>query len=244
MEDNMKYKAGFFNLLMITLMICLLPASGICDMQSLDDAEMHDIYAEGFSEFKIDIDSSDNATMRLWLNINTAQYTTFDTLKLGYHEEYNYKDPNPGFGWDHDWVGVTKNGTYYPARIGAGIDADDNFITRGFYFEADFENFGDDMNRRLKSVTYGFDYVEGEIYADFVSYTGTIRDPSNAALVSGHNLNLGPGTITAYGENPLDPGPVPDPVTYPRSSLELTLSIDNPYIGYWMNFNNSRFTPD
>jgi hypothetical protein len=221
-EDIMKHTSSYFLSLFIAMTICLLPASGICDMQSLDEAEMHDIYAEGFSEFTLNVDPvTDDATMRLWLNINTAQYTTIDTLKLGWHEGYNYKDPLPSFGWDHDWQNVS---------IGSSVASADNFKTEGFYFRAEFEDFNDDVNRRLKSITYGFDYAGGDITADFVSYTGTIDDGDGTPEYNGHRLALGEGTITADWDGN-------------RGGLELSLSIDNPYYGYWMTFENARFTP-
>jgi hypothetical protein len=223
MEDIVKYKAVLFYPVMIAMIICLFPVAGLSDMQSLDETEMHDIYAEGFSEFTLSRHGIGNAdaTMELWLNINTAQYTTIDTLKLGWHDQYNYKDPDPNFNWDHDWRDV---------EIGSGVEPDNNFYTEGFYFRAEFENF-DASNRRLKSVTYGFDYVKGDISADFVSYTGVIDDGDGSPEYHGHNMNLGQGSIRADWDNSNTGG------------LELALSIDNPYIGYWMTFENARFTP-
>jgi hypothetical protein len=220
----MKHNDGLFHPLLIALIIVLLPATGICGMQSLDESEMHDIYAEGFSEFTLSRHGIGNAdaTMELWLNINTAQYTTIDTLKLGWHDQYNYKDPTPSFGWDHDWNNVS---------IGSSVDPADNFYTEGFYFKAEFEDF-DDPTRRLKSVTYGFNYAKGDIHADFDSYTGTIDDGDGLPEYHGHRLNLGPGTITADWDDSR------------RGGLELSLSIDNPYAGYWMTFDNARFTAD
>jgi hypothetical protein len=212
MEDNMKYKAGFFNLLMITLMICLLPASGICDMQSLDDAEMHDIYAEGFSEFTL-TEVGNETTMNLFLNINTAQYTTIETLKLGYHDEYNYKSPDPSLGWDHDWSNVS---------IGTGVEPENNYITEGFYFKAVFDNFDDPNLRQLKSVTWGVERAEGQVHAEFDSFTGTIDD------VPYHRDNLGEGTIESRG----------------GGGFEFTLSVaPSYYLGYQMDFDDSQFTP-
>ncbi len=229
MEDAMKYKAVLFYPLMITLMVCLLPASGLCDMQFLNETEMDDIYAEGFSEFTLTrhgIGDAD-ATMNLWLNINTAQYTEIETMKLGWHGQYNYKDPAPVFGWDHEWNNV---------KIGSGVESANNFSTKGFYFRAEFEDF-DAANRRLKSVTYGVDYAKGTISADFITYSGTIDDSGDGTPeYSGHRLNLGQGTITADWD---DAGPsVPNP-----SKFELSLSMDNPYQGYWMTFTRARFTP-
>ena len=189
----MKRTSGFFLPLLIALTIFLSPASGICELAALNDTEMHDIYAEGFSEFTMTRHGVGNAdaTMELWLNINTAQYTTIDTLKLGWHDQYDYKDPTPTFGWDHDWNNVS---------IGSSVDPNDNFYTEGFYFRAEFEDF-DNATRRLTSVTYGFDYAKGDIHADFDSYTGTIDDGDGTPEYNGHRLNLGLGTIAADWDN-------------------------------------------
>lgn len=219
----MKYKAVMFYPLMITLMICLLPAPGICDMQSLDETEMDDIYAEGFSEFTLTDLGGDNFRMNLWLNVNTAQYTEIETLKLGWHDQYDYKDPSPTFGWDHEWNNV---------EIGSGVAAANNFYTEGFYFRAEFADFSDPNLRQLKSVTYGVDYAKGDIHADFITYSGAIDDGDGTPEYNGHRLNLGPGTLTADWDNSTTGG------------FELSLSLDNPYAGYWMTFDNARFTPD
>jgi hypothetical protein len=210
----MRYKAVLFYPLIITLMVCLLPASGTCEMQSLNEAEMHDIYAEGFSAFTLTPYGglNEHATMDLWFNINTAQYTTIETLKLGYHD---YNDPNPpGLGWDHHWNTV---------RIGGPLPEDD-FYTEGFYIRADFANFEDPINRQLKSVTYGVDIARGQIHADFESFSGIIgADPPL------YRENLGPGTIQAAGGGGFE------------LSLSVT---NTPYIGYWMTFEDSTFIAD
>lgn len=205
----MKYRAFLFYPLIFTLMMCLLPAPGICEMQSLNEAEMHDIYAEGFSEFTLTQHGIDDATMKLWLNVNTAQYTEIETLKLGYHD---YRNPGTHL-WDQDWSYI---------RIGDGVDAADNFITQGFYFEAEFENFSAN-SRALKSVTYGVDYAKGRIHADFDSFSGTLNDGNH------FNDNLGPGYIQADDSN------------NGLGGFRLTLSIDGPYVGYWMHFDDARF---
>jgi hypothetical protein len=211
-EDTMKRKSGLFHPLLIALLIGLLPATAIGGMRALNDSEMHDIYAEGFSEFTL-VENGIETTMNLWLNINTAQYTTIETLKLGYHDGYNYKSPDPSFGWDHDWSNVS---------IGTGVEPKNNYITEGFYFKAVFENFDDSSLRQLKSVTWGVDRAEGQIHAEFDSFTGTIDN------LPFHRANLGEGTIESRG----------------GGGFEFTLSVaPSYYLGYRMDFEDSSFTP-
>ncbi len=208
----MKRTSGYFLSLFIALTICLLPVSGICEMRALNDSEMHDIYAEGFSEFTL-VEDGAESTMNLWFNINTAQYTTIDTLKLGYHDQYNYKSPDPEFGWDHDWRDVS---------IGTGVEPENNYITEGFFLKAVFENFDDPNLRQLKSVTWGVDRAEGQIHAQFNSFTGTIDN------IPYHRDNLGEGTIESRG----------------GGGFEFTLSVaPSYYLGYQMDFDDSQFTP-
>lgn len=206
----MKYKAVLFYPLMITLMVCLLPASGVCGMQSLNETEMDDIYAEGFSEFTLTDNGGDDYTMKLWLNINTAQFTEIETLKMGWHD---YRNPGTD-QWDQDWSNV---------QIGEGIDTADNFVTQGFYFEAEFEDFSTN-SRVLKSVTYGVDYAKGRIYADFDSFSGRLNDGDH------FNENLGTGYLGVNEDNS-------------GGGFRLTLNADitSPYVGYWMHFDNADF---
>jgi hypothetical protein len=180
-------------------------------MQSLNEAEMHDIYAEGFSEFTLTNISGDDYTMKLWLNINTAQFTEIDTLKMGWHDYRNLGTDQ----WDQDWSNV---------QIGDGINSADNFVTQGFYFEAEFEDFSQDY-RVLKSVTYGVDYAKGRIHGDFDSFSGTLNSGDYT------NYNGAANGWNYIGVNEDNAG----------GGIRLTLNADltSPYVGFWMHFDNA-----
>lgn len=211
----------FISFLLITI---ALPVNGFCELEAMNDEEMKGIYATGFSNFTIeDIDGTLSRT-KAWFNIRAFTFTEIDSLKLGYHDEYDYKNPTPTYGWDEDWEDV---------QIGGDLnDPSQDFHAEGFYFSADFTNINDPANRELKSVIFGFDYVQGEISADFINYSGTIDDSNdNTPEYNGHILNLGPVTITA------------DPGNTGNGGMEISLNIENYDKGYWVTFDNAVVTP-
>ena len=197
-----------------------LPASGFCELKAMNDGELLDIYATGFSSFDI-IHNTDTGydEARAWFNIRAFTYTEIDSLKLGYHDEYDYKDPTPGFNWDEDWVNVV---------FGTAIDEPENdFYGEGFYFTAAFENIDNPNTRELKSVKFGFETVSGDITANFNSFSGTINDGAGAPEYNGHTLNLGLATITNNG----------------NGGMEISLNIENYDKGYWVTFDDAVVTP-
>ena len=202
----------------------ILPAAGTAELRALDDDEMTEIYATGFSDFQInDLGNGLTETYALF-NIQAYTYTEIDSLKLGYHDEYNYKDPTPSYGWDEDWENV---------RIGGALnDPSQDFYAEKFYFSAIFDNIDDASIRELKSVKFGFEKIEGDIYADFINFSGTINDGAGAPEYNGHILNLGPVTITG------DPGG-----TDGTGGMEISLNIENYDKGYWVTFDNAVVTP-
>jgi len=215
----------------LTICACLfaflVPQTAVCEMMMMDDYELSGIYAEGFADFKINTISAapDIQETYAWFNIHTYQYTTIDSLKLGYHDEYKWKDPNPGFGWDQDWEGVTLGGDIE--------DPSQDLHTEGVYFKAEFENIDTPATRELKSITFGADYISGEISANFIDFSGTIDDSNdNTPEFNGHALNL--------GLTPITPEPDGDGL---GSSFEMSFSIDNYDKGYWINFTNATVTP-
>ena len=199
----------------------VLPAAGTAELKALNDDEMTEIYATGFAEFQINDLGYDNLTETVALfNIQAYTFTEIDSLKLGYHDEYNYKDPTPSYGWDEDWENV---------RIGSDIDdPSQDFFGEGFYFSAIFENINDSTNRELKSFRFGFNEVEGDIYADFINFSGTIDDSNDGTPeYNGHTLNLGPATISSDG----------------NGGFEMSLNIDDYDKGYWVTFDSATVTP-
>ena len=218
-----------FNKIIIVFIVCMLttialPFSGFCELQALNDEEMTEIYATGFSSFTINDLGGGLSETSAWFNIQAYTYTEIDSLKLGYHNEYNYKDPTPTYGWDEDWENVII-GTDYE-------DPSTDFYGEGFYFKATFTNIDNAATRELKSVKFGFDYVQGDISADFINFSGTINDGTGAPEYNGHALNLGPVTITS------DPGGADG-----TGGLEISLNIENYDKGYWVTFDNAVVTP-
>ncbi len=194
-----------------------LPATGVAELRALNDDELTEIYATGFSSFNITSDGTLD-TARAWFNIQAFTYTEIDSLKLGYHSNYDYKDPNPTTStWDEDWTNV---------RIGESLTTPENdFHANKFYFELDFTDIDKPDTRELKSVRFGFEEVEGEIFADFNSFSGTIDD-GGSNIIEGHALNLGPATITSTGDG----------------GMEFSLNIENYDKGYWVTFDDATLT--
>ena len=207
----------------------ILPASGFCELKAMDNDELQNIYATGFADFTINdlgLNAAGNPEHETvaWFNVRAFTYTEVDSLKLGYHDEYDYKDPTPSLGWDQDWENITI-GTDYE-------DPSSDFEAEGFYFSAVFENINTPASRELKSVKFGFDYVKGDISADFIKFSGTIDDSNDGTPeYNGHVLNLGPVTITA------------DPGNTGNGGFEVSLNIEDYDKGYWVTFDNAVVTP-
>ena len=217
----MHFKKILVLLAVFTFSAAILPATGFAELRAMNDEEMTEIYATGFSSFEILEDTITGIdTARAWFNIEAYTFTEIDSLKLGYHNNYDYKNPNPGFGWDEDWINVQFGGDI--------ADPSEDFHASGFYFEADFTDIDDPDDRELKSVRFGFDTVEGDIYANFINFSGTIDDSNNnTPEYNGHILNLGPATITSDG----------------NGGMEISLNIDTYDKGYWVTFDSATVTP-
>lgn len=221
----MKINKIIISFVFFVVLAFVLPSSGLCELQAMNEEELQGIYATGFADFTIN-DLGNNLTETVaWFNIHAFTYTEIDSLKLGYHDEYDYKDPTPGFGWDEDWEDIII-GTDYE-------DPSSDFQAKGFYFSAIFENINTPASRELKSVKFGFDYVKGDISANFLNFSGTINDGVGAPEYNGHTLNLGPVTITAD-----PPGGVDG-----TGGMEISLNIENYDKGYWVTFENAVVTP-
>ena len=213
----MNFNKILFLFISCVLIIIILPANGVCELKILDDTGLSDIYATGFSDFSI-TDNGTFHTTRAWFNVEAFTYTEIDSLKLGYHDEYDYKNPTPMYGWDEDWTNVVF-GTDYE-------DPSTDFHASGFYFEADFTSINDPANRELKSFRFGFDNVQGDISATFNNFSGTINDGVGAPEFNGHSLNLGLATITSDG----------------TGKMEFSLNIEDYDKGYWVTFDNAVVT--
>ena len=216
----MYFKKILFLFIFIALIAGILPTAGFAELRAMNDEEMTEIYATGFSDFQINDLGGGITETYAFFNIQAYTFTEIDSLKLGYHDEYNYKDPTPTYGWDEDWENV---------RIGGALnDPSQDFYAKGFYFAAEFTNINTPSSRELKSVRFGFEEVEGDIYADFINFSGTIDDSdNNTPEYNGHILNLGPATITSDG----------------NGGMEISLNIDTYDKGYWVTFDSATVTP-
>lgn len=183
-------------------------------MLRMNDEDMSAMYATGFSNFSVT-----NGIAKAELNINAATYTEIDSLKLGYHDEYNYKDPNPGFGWDEDWTGVS---------IGkSSTDHSGDFKTTGIFLEAKFSNIDNPATRKLEYVKLGVNTATGDLSATFNSLSGDIDDGNGSTPeYNGHGLNLGNKTITCN-----------------NSEFTLKLSATGANKGWWVHFTNATVAP-
>jgi hypothetical protein len=222
----MKIKRYIYFTLILSCISFFSPTSSYSELKSMEDNELSAVYAEGFSSFSIvnnPVTGYDEAIAQF--NIHTYQYTEIDSLKLGYHDEYDYKDPSPTLGWDEDWTNV---------QIGGDLnDPSQDFHTEGLFFKAAFSDIDDPTKRELKSITFGANYVQGPITADFNKFSGTIDDSAdNTPEYNGHGLVLGTKTITA---DPTKIGPASA-----NSSFSISLSIDGFDKGYWVNFTRAN----
>ncbi len=143
-----------------------------CSMAMLDDSEMADVYATGFSRFDLD---TTTGLARVYLNIDTRSFVEVDSLKMGYYNA----------GWDQDWTNVS---------IGASGSL---LECKGLTIEASFDNITDPATRTLKSIKVGTPSMTGPISAVFNSFSGHIENPADGVLVDGRRLNLGARTITS-----------------------------------------------
>lgn len=205
------------------LIVPFMVQNGAAEMEALTDAQMSEIYAEGFSDFTIK-----DGTTKAWFNINTYSFITIDSLKLGYHDEYNYKDPNGAYGWDENWEDVV---------FGQSVDdPSGDFQTKGAFLEAEFENIGQADSRELKSITFGATEVIGDLSANFISFSGAIDDGiDNTPEYNGHRMNLGQKTIHMKEDTDYDSEEDPP-------EFSISLNLDGYDKGYWVNFNNAEVT--
>ncbi len=224
--------------LILSLALILSPRAGFCELEVMTDAELSAVYAQsfgenhpisGFSNFIIDdLDGDDlkDDTLAIF-NIYTTTYMEIDSLKLGYHDEYDYKNPDPSYGWDQNWEDIRIGGDYQ--------DPSQDFQGREYYLRADFENIDDPDTRTLERIAFGANDVSGEIYANFISFSGMIdNSDDNTPEYNGHRMNLGNATITAGDLNDDDD----------FSEFEISLSLDGYDKGYWVKFSEATVTPD
>lgn len=141
-----------------------------CSMAALDDEQMSEVVASGFSKFDLD---TTTGLARVYLNISSSSFVEVDSLKMGYYNN----------GWDQDWTNVSFG------------SASSNLVCKGLYIEASFANITDPATRTLESIKVGTPCMTGPISATFNSFSGHIENPIDGVLVDGYRLNLGTRTI-------------------------------------------------
>jgi hypothetical protein len=148
-----------------SVVLFLSPATGVCQMAALSDAELAGITGNGFTDFSLThVDGLDVA--RIDLNMQTATYATMDSMKMG-----NW-DNGSGTGWDQNWLGVSM-----------GTESTD-MVLNDFVLQAEFTNIDDSTARELKSITIGYQSVTGTLSANFSSISlmpGTSRTDEGQA---------------------------------------------------------------
>jgi hypothetical protein len=138
--------------------------SSNCSMVQMDDNELSEVTAAGFSSFTL----QDNVT-KAYFNVETSTFTEIASLKMGY-----YTDPVTNkTGWDEDWTNVSM-GT-----------ASEDLVCKGIYLEAKFSNIANATTRTLDSFTIGTPSLTGPIKATFNSFSGRIEDGTGAPVVVG-----------------------------------------------------------
>ena len=189
----------------------LYPAAASAQMAIMSDEALSDTYATGFSNFSVT-----GGVANAWFNVNAATYTEIDSMKMGYHDQYDYKNPTPSFGWDQDWTTVKL-----------GQDDSNHLLTEGIYIEAGFTNIDNPATRTLDYVTIGIDKLNGQMSADFNSFSGNIDDGDGTSPeISGHGLNLGNRTLN-----------------FVNAAFEFSLSASGVNKGYSMHFTNTTVSP-
>jgi hypothetical protein len=134
------------------------PSLSFAGMNELSDGELSSIHATGFSSFTLLTDSGDPTLSYAKMSFNTmmvSTYTTIDTLKMGYYTKGT-------LGWDNAWTGVSL-----------GTPSAD-LVFDGLYIESKFTNVTDSSTRQLDYLRIGTPNLQGDVSANFTSFSGDI----------------------------------------------------------------------
>ncbi len=185
-----------------------------CSMVQMNDNELSDVTAAGFSSFTM----TDNVT-RAYLNIQAQTFTQIDSLKMGYYNN------GTSLGWDEAWTNVS---------LGSPTQ---DLVCNGVYIEANFTNITDNTARTLNSLRVGSPSMTGPISADFNSFSGRIENGGSP----GTSNTLGtPGTLVYEGTR-ANLGTAT--ITSTNSEFYMQLSASGPQKGWWFYWNNATITP-
>jgi hypothetical protein len=167
-------KLSWISLITI-ISLCTLATPAHAWMWEVDDQQLSEVTGEGFSNFTLTKDGSDNATALAYFNITASTYTEVDSLKMGH---YNNGSTT---AWDEDWTGVSF-----------GSPSED-LVCHGLYIQAGFSGISDPSARTLNYLKVGTPSMTGPISANFTSLTGSITDAGVTTTYT--RANLGNQTI-------------------------------------------------
>lgn len=206
-------------LIAIIFCVFMVPKIAFGELQTLDETQLSNVYAEGFSNFTITDLGGGESEAKAWFNIYVDTYMEIDSLKLGYYDDAGHANAIPSTDWDENWENV---------QIGGDLnDPSQDWHAEGCYMKADFKNINAPNTRELKSITFGADSVTGDISANFVKFSGYIDDSNdNTPEYNGHRINLGLATISAT-----------------TSEFSISLSLTGATTGYWVNFSQATVGP-
>ncbi|BCS95559.1 hypothetical protein DSLASN_11910 [Desulfoluna limicola] len=119
---------------------------------------------QGFTQFIMS-----NDTARMFLDIHIDTYTTIDSLSSGWYGKDRIIDNATVSvtGWDQQWN-----------NISIGNSTDDSMTIDGLVLMADFDATGSNLQR----IVFGSNRLQGDLSADFSTYSGTYN---NALLTGG-----------------------------------------------------------
>ncbi len=179
----------------ILILLCTWATPVQAWMWEVGDEELAEVTGEGFSSFTLEDDVA-----RAYFNITASTYTEIDSLKMGYYHD------GTSYGWDQNWTGVS---------LGSPTE---DLVCKGLYLEAGFSSISDPANRQLDYLKFGTPSMTGPVSANFISFSGQIKDPSGVDIYNGHRLS--PGQMTIHTNN---------------SNFEVTLDANAGWQVYWDN---------
>jgi len=165
---------GWITLALATAMLALM-ASPVHAFSEVSDAELSEVYAEGYSSFTLDIETG--VAKALW-NIEARTFTEIESLKMGY---YDTVGDGSGFGWDENWTQVSLG------------SATEDLVCKGLFIEAKFSYLSDPSARTLDYIKVGTPSMTGPITATFNSFSGHVGGADY------HRTNLGAQTVYSHG---------------------------------------------
>jgi len=148
---------SWFVLSVLFLWTLVFAAPASAALKPMQETEMKNATAQqGFTQFVMGKD-----TARMFLDIHIETYTTIDAFSGGWYKKKG------STGWDQKW-----------SNVSIGNSVNETMTIDGLVLIADF-----DKKNNLQRVVFGSNRLQGDLSADFTSYSGTYSD----ALVEVNN---------------------------------------------------------